>query len=89
MVLRTGHRDTASLQSYHNLWGIHGREQLEAVFGMNQRRIGTNSPDKGKIEVDIVVASNDDTEPKRAKRARVNIGGIQATNCTFDINYTS
>ena len=89
VVLRTGHRDTTSLQSYQNLRGRHGREQLEAVFGMNQNRIGTNSPAKRNIEVDIVLPSNDDDEPKRAKRGRVNIGGIKATNCTFNINYTS
>ena len=56
---------------------------------MNQNRIGKNSPGKRNIEADVVVASNEDNEPKRARRGRVKIGGIQATNCTFNINYTS
>ena len=89
VVLRTGHRDATSLQIYHNTRGRHGREQLEAVFGMNRNRIGTNSPGKRITEADIVVASNEDNELKRARRGRVNIRGMQATNCTSNINYTS
>ena len=89
VVLRTGHRDTTSLQSYRNLRVRHVREQLEAVFGMNQNRIGTNSSGKRNVEADIVEASIDNNEPKRARRGRVNIGGVQATTCTFNINYTS
>ena len=32
-VLRTGHRDSNCLQSYHNLRGRNGEAQLNAVFG--------------------------------------------------------
>ena len=33
VVLCTGHRDTTSLQSYHNLRREQGEQQLQAVFG--------------------------------------------------------
>ena len=33
VVLRSGHRDNNSLQSYHNLLGHSGEQQLAAVFG--------------------------------------------------------
>lgn len=33
VALRSGHRDLASLQSYHNLRGKNGENQLAAVFG--------------------------------------------------------
>ena len=33
VVLRTDHRDTTSLQSYHNFRGEQGEQQLQALFG--------------------------------------------------------
>ena len=51
VVLRTRHRDSRSLQSYHNLKGSSGLKQLAAVFGSSDHE-GDNQVEKRREKCD-------------------------------------
>lgn len=95
VVLRTGHRDNSSLQSYHNLRGQNGADQLAAVFGGADDK--ENEPPNTAVRARAVAdldASIDAKKPRRDGPASIEpvaaatgalAESFNASNCTINI----
>ena len=93
VVLRTGHRDNSSLQSYHNLIGSNGEQQLRAAFG------GDTTPECASRKMDE--EKHVDESPAKKVRIMPNdeesvVGGFEfvsgnlnASHCTINVHINS
>lgn len=99
VVSLTGHRNTTSLQSYYNLRGEQGAQQLEAIFREPKRNAcdtvrgvektlaaGREAESSGCDAKRKEDRESEGTPVKRARQAVVDFGGLQISNCTVNIN---
>ena len=95
VVLRTGHRDSCSLQSYHNLRGNQGEDLLRAVFGglpvtekdgevLQKRVSGIIDPTPTHVGISPKIPRTGEHFRRSSDLLSRN---ITETNCTFKITY--
>ena len=70
VVLRSGHRDSTSLQSYHNLRGVNGERQLGAVFGEASQAY-KNTSDVTNNGESLKRREKEDIVPQMLKQSRL------------------